>query len=180
MNSGGSAPRTFLPWEHSLPIQRPPRLIFRHPRLKEILLLLEINKLRHPRKRIGRTGIQYIQPDLLRPTIGHKPQVLLEHRRIQPQHAARHGVFGVGVFQFDALPEDGVDFFLEFIGPELRVFQLDGVDQINTEIAVHRFVAQDVLILLGGTGHFVLAAEREDLHEADIEEQAFHDATEDD
>ena len=69
----------------SLPIQRPPRLILRHPRLKEILLLLEIDKFGHPRERIGRTGIQHLQPDLLRPPIGHKPQILLEHRRIQPQ-----------------------------------------------------------------------------------------------
>lgn len=41
---------------------------------------------------------------------------------------------------------------------------------------MHRLVAQDVLVLLGGAGHLVLAAEGEDLHEADVEEQAFHDA----
>ena len=36
------------------------------------------------------------------------------------------------------------------------------------------------MILLGGAGHLVLPAQRQDLHEADIEEQAFHDAGEGD
>jgi hypothetical protein len=50
-------------------------------------------------------------------------------------------------------------------------------DQVDTKVAVHRFVAQDVLVLLGGARHLVLAAQREDLREADIEEQAFHQAS---
>jgi len=41
---------------------------------------------------------------------------------------------------------------------------------------VHRFVAQHVLVLLGGAGHLVLAAQRQDLGEADVKEQAFHQA----
>ncbi len=45
---------------------------------------------------------------------------------------------------------------------------------------MHRLVAQDVLVLLRGAGHLVLAAEREDLHEAHVEEEPFHDAAEDD
>lgn len=45
---------------------------------------------------------------------------------------------------------------------------------------MHRFVAQDVLVLLGGAGHLVLATQRQDLREADVEEQAFHQAGEDD
>ena len=45
---------------------------------------------------------------------------------------------------------------------------------------MHRLVAQDVLVLLGGAGHFVLAAQGQDLGEADVEKQAFHHAGEDD
>ena len=54
------------------------------------------------------------------------------------------------------------------------------IDQVDAEIAVHRLVAQDVLVLLGGAGHLVLPAEREDLREPDVEEEAFHQAGEDD
>ena len=52
--------------------------------------------------------------------------------------------------------------------------------KVDAEVAVHRFVARDVLVLLGGAGHLVLAAHGQDLHEADVEEQAFHDAGEGD
>ena len=110
-----------------LPIQRPTRLIFRHPCLKEILFFLKIDEFRHPRERVIGTGIQHFQPDLLRAAVGDEAQILLEHRRIQAEHAARHGVFGVGVFELHAFTEDDFDFFLEFVGPELRVFELDGV-----------------------------------------------------
>ena len=58
----------------------------------------------------------------------------------------------------------------------MRVFQLDLVDHVHPEIQVHGLVAQDVLVLLGRTGHLVLATQRQNLHKADIEEQAFHDA----
>ena len=69
---------------------------------------------------------------------------------------------------------------LELRRPQVRVLELDLVDQVDAEIAVHRLVAQDVLVLLGGAGHLVLPAQRQDLGEADVEEQAFHQAGEDD
>jgi hypothetical protein len=59
-------------------------------------------------------------------------------------------------------------------------FHLDRVDQVDAEVAVHRLVAQDVPVLLGGAGHLVLAAHCQDLGEADVEEQAFHQSGEHD
>ncbi len=56
------------------------------------------------------------------------------------------------------------------------IFELDGVDQINAEIAVHGLIAQDVHVLLGGTRHFVLATQRKNLGKTNIKEQAFHQA----
>ena len=73
-----------------------------------------------------------------------------------------------------------VDLVAELRRPQVRVLELDRVDQVDAEIAVHRLVAQDVLVLLRGAGHLVLAAEREDLHEAHVEEEPFHHAREDD
>lgn len=105
-----------------LPIQRPPRLILRHPRLKEILFFLEIDKFGHPREWVVGAGVEHVQADLLRAAVGDEAQVFLEHRRIQAEYAAGHGVFGVGVFELDTFSENGFDFFLEFIRPELRVF----------------------------------------------------------
>ena len=57
----------------------------------------------------------------------------------------------------------------------MRVLGLDGVDHVDAVVEVHRFVAQDVLELLGGAGHHVAAAEGQHLHEADVEEDAFHE-----
>src|SRR5690606_11501790 len=54
--------------------------------------------------------------------------------------------------------------------------EFDGIDQIDAEIAVHGFIAKDVHILLGGTGHFILAAQRKDLRKSNIKEQTFHQA----
>ncbi|MNQ88241.1 hypothetical protein D3C85_1034980 [compost metagenome] len=62
----------------------------------------------------------------------------------------------------------------------MRIFQFDGVDQINAEVAVHGLIAKDVHVLLCSAGHLVLAAKRQDLREANVEEQAFHEASEDD
>ena len=117
---------------------------------------------------------------MLHAAVGDEAQVFLEHGGVEAQHAARHGVFGVGVFQFHRVLEQAGDLGLEFFGPELRVFLLHGVDQVDAEIAVHGLVAQDVLVLFRGAGHLVLAAQCQDLHEADVEEQAFHDAGEHD
>jgi hypothetical protein len=50
------------------------------------------------------------------------------------------------------------------------------VDQINAEITVHRFVTQDILVLLCCTRHLVLATQRQDLGESHVEEQTFHQA----
>ena len=48
-NSGNSATSTGT---QSIPVQRPAGLILGHPRLEEVLLLLEIDHLRHPRERV--------------------------------------------------------------------------------------------------------------------------------
>ena len=72
------------------------------------------------------------------------------------------------------------DLLAELRRPQVRVLHLDLVDEIDAEIAVHRLVAQDVLVLLGRAGHLVLPPEREDLREADVEEQPLHDAGEHD
>ena len=55
--------------------------------------------------------------------------------------------------------------------------KFDLIDQINTEITVHRLVTQDVLVLLGRAGHLVLATQGQDLGEADVKEQPFHEAS---
>ena len=56
------------------------------------------------------------------------------------------------------------------------VLQFDLVDQINSKIAVHGLITQYVLVLLGGTNHFVLTTECQNLRKAYIEEQTLHQA----
>ena len=43
---------------------------------------------------------------------------------------------------------------------------------------MHGLIAHDVLDLLGGTGQAVLATEGQQLHKADVEEDAFEDHVE--
>ena len=107
-------------------------------------------------------------------------QIVFEHRRVQAEHAARHRVLGIPVFQLDRLLEDAGEFLAKLRGPQMRVLQLDLVHEVDAEIAVHRLVAQDVHVLLGRAGHLVLPAERQDLGEADVEEQPLHQAGEHD
>ena len=67
--------------------------------------------------------------------VGDVAQVFLEHRRVEPRHAARHRVFGVAVLQIDRLAHDLVYFLAEFRRPQVRVFHLDRVDEIDAEIS---------------------------------------------
>src|SRR3546814_19476814 len=85
--------------------------------------------------------------------VGSSDLVALEHGGIEAQHATRHGVLGITVFELDGLLEQRLDLRLEFRSPEVRVLELELVDQVDAEVAVHRLVAQDVLVLLGGAGH---------------------------
>jgi hypothetical protein len=51
---------------------------------------------------------------------------------------------------------------LKCFGPEVRVFNLDLVDDVDAEIQVDRFIAQDVLILLCNAHHLIAMAKGED------------------
>lgn len=163
-----------------LPAQRATGLVFDHASFKKVAFLLKIDHLRHPREGILFLRVQRFDTDLLATTVGDEAQVGFEHGSVQAQHTTRHRVFGVSVFEFDRFAEEFSNFFAKFRRPQMRIFQFDGVDQVDAEIAVHGFIAQDVHVLLGRAGHLVLATERQDLREANVEEQAFHQASEDD
>src|SRR5215475_7120631 len=79
-------------------------LVLDHARLEEVALLLEIDHLAHPRERVHRTGIENLHSDLLASPVGDEAQVLLEHRRIQPENPPRHRVLSVAVFELDRAP----------------------------------------------------------------------------
>src|SRR3954467_2593344 len=162
------------------PIQRAAGLVLDDARLEEIALLLQIDHLAHPWKRVLRAGIQHLDADLLAAAVGDEAQVFLEHRRVEAEHAARHRVLRIAVLELHRAPEELLDLLAEGGRPEVRVLELDGVDEVDAEVAVHGLVAQDVHVLLCSTGHLVLPPERQDLGEADVEEQALHQAGEHD
>ena len=64
---------------------------------------------------------------------------------------------------------------LEFRRPEIGIFFFDPIDEVDAEVEVDRFIAQDVLELLSNPGHFILPEEGEDHGKAAIEEDPFHD-----
>src|SRR6516162_279483 len=80
-----------------IPAQCATGLILDDARLEKVLLLLQIDHLRHPRERVVRLVEQRVDADLLAAAVGDEAQVLLEHGGVESQHAARHGVLGVGV-----------------------------------------------------------------------------------
>lgn len=139
----------------SLPGQRAASLIFDHSRLEEVAFLLQVDHFAHPRERVFLVRVQRIETDLLATAVADEAQIALEHRRVEAEHPARHRVFRVTIFEFDRLLEDLADVRAELSRPELRVFEFDLVDQVDAEIAVHRLVAQDVLVLFRRAGHLV-------------------------
>lgn len=92
-------------------------MILRDAGLKEVLLLLEIHHLGHPRERIGRSGIQSIQTNLVAPTVADELHILVEHVGIEAKHAARHGVMGVANFQLGRFTQHLRNFRLELCRP---------------------------------------------------------------
>src|SRR3546814_12905914 len=110
--------------------------------------------------------------DLLAATIGDETQIGFEHRGIQTEHAARHGVLSVSIFKVYSLFEQFAHLFAELCRPQMRVLEFDRVDQIDAAIAVHGFVAQDVHVLLGSTRYFVLTTHGTSLRTPNIKEQA--------
>jgi len=161
----------------SVPRQGATRLVFNDSRLKEVALFLEVDHLAHPGEGVFLVGEQGLQANLGGPAVGDVAQIPFEHGRIHAQHPSWHGVFGVAVFQLNGFVEQGLDLFLELIGPQVGVFELELIDQVNAKVAMHGLVAQDVLVLLGSAGHLVLAAQSQNLCETNVEEQAFHEAS---
>lgn len=160
----------------SIPAQSPTSLVLNNPSLKEVLLLLQVHDLAHPRERVGSPRILFLQPNLSQSTVGNELEVILHHRRVHAQHAAWHGVTGVFDLQLGTLQDHLGSLFLHRGIPQVRVLDLDLVDHVDAEVQVHGLVTQDVLELLGDAGHLVAAAHRQDLGEAAVEEDAFQDA----
>src|SRR5260363_144931 len=164
-----------------IPVSRSACLIFNHARLKKVALFFQINHLAHPRKRIFFILCKEKRDaDLPAAPVANKAQIFFEHQCIQSQYAARHRIFRITVFEIDRLTEQFTYLSAEMARPQMRICQLDLVDEIDAKIAMKRFIAQDVLILLGGAGHFVLPPYSQNLRKTDIENQTFHHAREHD
>ena len=67
------------------------------------------------------------------------------------------------------------DASLKFGGPKIGIFFFNSIDEVDAEIEVDGFIAEDILELLANAGHFVLSVEGQDHHKAAIEEDSFHD-----
>src|SRR3569623_456514 len=91
------------PRQLSLPKQHNNDLIFDHARLEEVLFLLEIHRLRHPREGIFGFGVLRAEANLRTAPVGYVVHVLLAQRRVQPEEAAWHGVPATGGFKFSGL-----------------------------------------------------------------------------
>ena len=163
-----------------VPRQGAARLVFNDAGLEEIAFFLQVNHFAHPWEGVLFVGEEGFQANLRGAAVGDVAQIAFKHRSVEAEHAAWHGVFGITVFEFDGFQEQLIDFGFELCCPQLWVFEFDLVDQVDAKVAVHGFVAQDVLVLLGSACHLVLTAQRQNLGKAYVEKQAFHEACEHD
>src|SRR3546814_479000 len=74
-------------------------LIFDDTCLKKVAFFFKIDHFSHPWEWIFFLRKQGFQTDLLAATIGDEAQVGLEHRCVQTEHAAGHGVLSVSIFK---------------------------------------------------------------------------------
>ena len=167
-------------FECLIPRQGTARLVFNDAGLEEIAFFLQVNHFTHPWERIFFVGEESFQANLSGAAVGDVAQVAFEHGSVEAEYAAGHGVFGITVFEFNGFQEQLIDFGFEFSGPQLGVLEFDLVDQVDAEVAVHGFVAQDVLVLLGSASHLILTTQGQNLGKAHVKEQAFHEASEHD
>lgn len=86
-----------------IPAQHPTRQILNNPRLKEILLFLQVHDLAHPRERVGRLWTLFLQANLAQAAVSDEIQIVLHNRCVHAEYAAGHGVAGVFDFQLGAL-----------------------------------------------------------------------------
>jgi hypothetical protein len=100
-----------------VPRQCTTRLIFNHPGFEEVSFLLQIDHFAHPWEWIFLIGVQRLQANLSRPTIGNVAQVAFEHGRVHSQYTARHGVLCVAILKLHRLLEQRANFRLEFGRP---------------------------------------------------------------
>src|SRR5579885_1713345 len=104
----------------SIPAERAAGLVLDDPRLEEIALLLQVDHLAHPGEGVLRALVERVESDLLAAPVGDVAQVLLEHRRVQAEHTARHGVLGVAVLELDGPAEQAVQLLAERAPPPVR------------------------------------------------------------
>src|SRR5690606_27760184 len=80
----------------SVPVEGRARLVLEHSGLEEVLLLLQVHRLRYPRERVVDLGEHRWQSQLVTPAVGDEVHVLRAQLGVEPQDAAGHGVAAVG------------------------------------------------------------------------------------
>ena len=106
----------------SIPRQGSTRLVLNHTGFKEVSLFFQINHFAHPREGVFLIGEKRFQTNLRGSPIGDIAQIAFEHGGIQAQHATRHGVLRVAVFQLNRFLKQTFNFRLKFCRPQMRVF----------------------------------------------------------
>jgi len=85
---------------HSIPGERAAVLILDDAGLEDILFLLEVHRLAHPRERIFGFYEDRCETELGTTAIRDEVHVLLAERCDEPEETARHGVLAIGRFKF--------------------------------------------------------------------------------
>lgn len=111
-------------------------------RLKEVLLFIQAHHFDHPWEWILSRWVELPEDE----------------------HNARHSVVGLTNFQFGGFCNHVQHFLLELCRPQVRVFNLDRVHDVDAEVHVHGFIAHDVFDLLSKADHLVALHEAEDLY----------------
>ncbi len=118
------------------------------------------------------------QTYLYQSSVANELQVFLHHGGIHAQYTTRHSISGIFYFQLGSLHNHLRDLFFHTVSPQVRIFQFDLIDHVDTEIEVHGLISQYVLELLGSAGHLVTPPHRQYLGKSTVKENSLQAAIE--
>src|SRR5579862_8609705 len=117
-----------------VPVQGSAYLVVDNAGFEEVLLFLQIQHFAHPGERILNTRELLGQANLLAAAIGNKLEIVAEHLYVQAKYSTRHRVLRVAILQLHTFLDQVDDFLLKFRRPQMRIFDLDLVDQVDSEV----------------------------------------------
>jgi len=143
-------------------------------RFEEVHKLEDVGRGAHPLRRIARI-VMLRESEFFEPAVRDVLHVLVHVVGVEAEDAAREKVLVVSRLEVHAFDDDIAYLAREFRCEEVCVLLERRVDEVDAELEVKRFVAEDPIDEGAEITELVALAEAERHHEARVEPDAFHD-----